>query len=82
VFKDISKPNVKETELWFYNIHTKYHRKSPPEKLLEEYPTVPRSALEHPSELTAYLLSEPHKYHDLPMFKKLIDLVGHLSIAP
>jgi hypothetical protein len=82
IFKDISKPNVRETEIWFYNIHTKYHRKSPPETLQLEYPSVPPSAFEHPCELTAYLLSEPDKYQDLPMFKKLIDLVGHVSISP
>lgn len=81
IFRDISSPNVKEVDIWFYNIRTHYHRKSPPESLVAEYPMVPPSAFEHPRELTAYLLSEPDRYATLPMFKKLIELVGHLSIV-
>lgn len=82
IFKDISKPNLNETEVWFYDITSKYHHKSVPEVLRKEFPSVPPSAYEHPRELCAYLLSEPHKYGDSPGFAKLIQLVGQISVLP
>lgn len=82
VFKDISKPNLAETHIWFYNIHSKRHVTSVPEKLLHEFPSVPPSAYEHPRELTAYLLSDSDKYADSPGFRTLFRLVGYVSIAP
>lgn len=82
IFKDISKPILTETVVWFYNIHTKRHSTSVPEELLQAFPSVPPSAYEHPRELTAYVLSEPQKYTDSPGFRKLFPLVGYVSIAP
>lgn len=82
IFKDISKPHVTEIEVWFYNIHSKYHYKTVPDVLAKAFPSVPPTAYEHPRELTAYLLSEPHKYMEAPGFLKLIHLVGYLSMNP
>jgi hypothetical protein len=82
IFKDISKPSLTETEVWFYNIHSKYHSKSVPDVIRKEFPSVPSAAYEHPRELCAYLLSEPHKYSDSPGFAKLIGLVGQIAISP
>lgn len=82
LFKDISKPILTETTVWFYNIHTRRHSTSIPDDLLKAFPSVPPSAYEHPRELTAYVLSEPQKYADSPGFRKLFQLVGYVSIAP
>lgn len=82
LFKDISKPNLTETVVWFYNIQTQRHITSVPEKLINDFPSVPASAYEHPRELTAYVLSDPKKYADAPGFRTLFRLMGYLSISP
>jgi hypothetical protein len=80
IFKDISKPNVADVEIWFYNPHKQYHIKRIPESLQSYIPDLPPSAYEHPRELTAYMLSEPEKYKDSTGYKHLIESIGHISV--
>jgi len=82
IFKDISKPNVAEVEIWFYNPKLQYHIKRVPDVLLSYFPDLPPAAYEHPRELTAYMLSEPDKYKNMRGFKHLIESIGELSIIP
>jgi len=82
IFKDIMRPNMTEVTIWFYNPSSNYHKKMIPDDLVSEFPSVPHSAYEHPRELSAYLLSEPTKYATSVGFKKLITLIGHISITP
>lgn len=82
IFKDITHPNMREVEIWFYDVQSRYHRKTVPESLEKMFPDVPASAYEHPRELCAYLLSEPHRYEISPGFQKLITLVGQRSLPP
>jgi hypothetical protein len=53
-----------------------------PDDLVTEFPSVPDSAYEHPRELSAYLLSEPTLYANSNGFKKLLVLIGNISITP
>jgi len=82
IFKDISKPNVAEVEIWFYNPKLQYHVKRVPEVLLSYFPDLPAAAYEHPRELTAYVLSEPGKYKNMRGFKHLIESIGEISVMP
>jgi hypothetical protein len=80
IFNDITRPNVNQVEIWFYNPNKQYHIKTVPPELSSYFPNLPPSAYEHPRELTAYLLSEPEKYEDSNGYKKLLDEIGHISI--
>lgn len=80
IFKNISKPNVSDVEIWFYNIKKNYHIKRIPEEILNYYPGLPATGYEHPREITAYMLSEPDRYRDSPGFKDLIESIGEISI--
>lgn len=80
IFKDISKPNVSEVEIWFYNPILQHHVKRVPDELLIFYPDLPQAAYEHPRELSAYMLSEPNKYKNTKGFKRLIESIGEISI--
>jgi hypothetical protein len=82
IFKDISKPNVAEVEIWFYNPKLQYHIKRVPDELSLYFPDLPPAAYEHPRELTAYMLSEPEKYKNTTGFKQLIESIGEISIMP
>jgi hypothetical protein len=80
VFRDISRPNVADVEIWFYNPQKQYHSKTVPSEISSYYPNLPHSAYEHPRELSAYMLSEPEKYEDSKGFKDLIETIGVISI--
>jgi hypothetical protein len=80
IFKDISKPNVSQVEIWFYNVEKKYHVKQIPSEIVSFFPNLPESAYEHPREITAYILSEPNRYYSSLSFKELIELLGDISI--
>lgn len=81
IFKDISRPNVADVEIWFYNPQKQYHSKTVPSEISEYYPNLPHSAYEHPRELSAYMLSEPEKYDGSKGFKDLIESIGVISIT-
>ncbi len=67
--------------MWFYNVEYKTFQKEIPKDLLKYYPSnLSKIAYEHPREITAYLLAENKKYHDEPILKKLIELLGHTAI--
>jgi hypothetical protein len=80
IFKDITHPSMKDTEIWFYQPYEKYHIKNIPSELKAQFPTLPLSAYEHPRELTAYALSEPDAHRGTPGFRILLGAVGQLSI--
>lgn len=80
IFKDITRPNVADVEIWFYNVEKQYHIKRIPESIQSYYPNLPPSAYEHPREITAYMLSEPEKYKSSNGFKRLIESIGQVSI--
>ena len=62
--------------MWFYNPTTGHHIRNVPVELEKLYPGVTPGALEHPRELTAYLLAEPAKYGLLPGFITLVEVLG------
>ena len=80
VFKDITRPNVSDIEIWFYNPEKQYHIKRVPPELAAYFPNLPPNAYEHPREMTAYMLSEPNKYRESQGFKHLIESIGQVSI--
>lgn len=80
IFKDISRPNVADVEIWFYNPVKQYHIKRVPESLQSYIPGLPPSAYEHPREITAYMLAEPDKYKQSLGFKHLVESIGEISI--
>jgi hypothetical protein len=81
IFKDITRPNVSQVEIWFYDTEKSYHITYIPTKLKLLFPNLPISAYEHPRELTAYLLSDPFKYRNSPGFIHLIKLIGQTAIS-
>ena len=80
IFKDISRPNVADVEIWFYNVQKQYHIKRVPEEISSYFPGLPPTAYEHPREITAYMLSEPDKYRSSQGFKHLIESIGEISV--
>lgn len=81
IFKDISRPNVSDVEIWFYNPQRQYHIKRVPDEISSYFPNLPPTAYEHPREITAYMLSEPNKYNQSQGFKHLIESIGEISIV-
>ncbi len=73
IFGDISNPKIGEVDVWFYNPEKRIRTRNIPGELLSYYSdSLPSVAFEHPRELSAYLLSEPHKYENSRCFKDLI----------
>lgn len=68
IFNDIRSPLLTEADIWFYHVNG-YHVKTIPSELEVEF--LPKSAYEHPREMTAYIISEPHKYYGTAVYKKL-----------
>ena len=79
IFRDISLPSLSDVDIWFYHIKEGRHVKQIPIEM--EIPGLPKSAYEHPREMTAYLLADHSMYHDSPAFKTLLSSVGHLAIS-
>lgn len=80
IFRDISRPNVGEVDIWFYDVLNRYHVKSVPNELLSFWPDLPPSAYEHPRELTAYLLADAASYPHSPALQKLVEMLGQIAI--
>lgn len=80
IFRDISKPNVGEVDIWFYDVSNKFHVKNVPSELLSFWPDLPASAYEHPRELTAYLLADASSYPHSPALQKLVELLGQIAL--
>jgi hypothetical protein len=81
IFRDISKPNVSEVDIWFYDALNTYHVKSVPNELLSFWPDLPSSAYEHPRELTAYLLSDASSYPHSPALRTVVELLGQIALS-
>ena len=79
IFQDISLPSLSDVDIWFYHIKDGRHVKQIPREI--EIAGLPKSAYEHPREITAYLLADHDMYHDAPAFKTLLSSVGHLAIS-
>jgi hypothetical protein len=80
IFNDISRPNMTDVTIWFYNPSMRTHIRSVPSEISSYFPNLPPSAYEHPREITAYMLAEPEKYKTFPGFIHLIESIGHISI--
>jgi len=81
IFRDITRPNVGQVDIWFYNSSRGYHTREIPAEISEVYVDLPASAYEHPRELTAYILSEPKLYVNSLGYKKIVELLGHISVS-
>jgi hypothetical protein len=79
IFRDISLPSMSDVDIWFYHVKEGRHVKQIPTEM--EIPSLPKSAYEHPREMTAYLLADHNLYHDSPVLKTLLSLIGHLAIS-
>ena len=80
IFRDISKPNVGEVDVWFYDIKHEYHTKNVPSDLAAFWPDLPPSAYEHPRELAAYVLSDPAVYPRSPALQQLVTMLGNIAL--
>lgn len=80
IFKDSTRPDIKEIDIWFYHVTNRYHVKTIPSELASFCPNLPSSAYEHPRELAAYVLAEPDLYKETPIFQALLKGMGHLAI--
>jgi hypothetical protein len=79
IFRDITLPSMTDIDIWFYHTKKGHHVKQIPNEM--EIPGLPKSAYEHPREMTAYLLADHHAYHDSPVLKNLLSSIGHLAIS-
>lgn len=79
IFMDITHPSMSECEVWFYNING-YHVRNIPKELSSYFEGLHNIALEHPREITAYMLAEPKKFRTSPAFKDLIKAIGYTAI--
>jgi len=80
VFTDITHPSINQIEVWFYNPHIEYYAKNIPDDLSSYFTDLNMVALEHPREITAYMLAEPDKFRHSPAFKDLIKAMGNNAI--
>ena len=78
VFRDIQLPSMSDVDIWFYHKEG-YHVQQIPHGM--EISGLPKSAYEHPREITAYLLADHNMYHDSPVLKSLLSSIGHLAIS-
>ena len=80
IFKDITNPSINHVDIWFYNPNIEYYIKRIPEELSSYFTDLRDVELEHPREITAYMLSEPDRFYSSPAFKDLLKAVGNNSI--
>jgi hypothetical protein len=80
VFNNITQPKVNDVQIWFYNPEKGYHTRQIPDEFLTYYTNLNGVSLEHPREITAYMLSEHERFKDTPAFKFLIELLGNTAI--
>lgn len=78
IFLNITNPDLKNTEVWFYNVNG-YHTRMIPDEF-SDYTNLDNIAFEHPREITAYMLAEPAKFSSSNAFKKLISILGNTAI--
>ncbi len=63
IFLNVSKPNLRECSIWFYNIQTQTFIKTIPDAFSAfRSLSVPLSAYEHPREMSAYIIQNFSKY--------------------
>jgi hypothetical protein len=82
IFDHLTAPHIKETSVWFYHVGKEHHIKQIPQDLYALAPDLPAHAWEHPREMAAYLLSDPKTHQHAPLFQKLIEDMGNISIHP
>ena len=81
IFRDITHPKIGEVDIWFYNPRKNIYVKKIPDEISSYFGNIPNVSLEHPREITAYMLSEHEKYGDCDAFRHLIDSIGNISIV-
>jgi len=79
IFMDIMNPSISNVEVWFYNPKG-YHTRMIPDELSYYYSGLRNIELEHPREITAYMLSEHTKCKESIAFNDLIKAIGHTAI--
>jgi hypothetical protein len=81
IFTHSTHPVLSEVEIWFYNPKERRHIKSIPYDIIEIFSNrLPASAYENPREITAYMLSDPELYMNVPAFKRLVVMLGHSAV--
>lgn len=79
IFRDITLPSMSDVDIWFYHTKDGRHVKQIPSEM--KIPNLPKSAYEHPREMSAYILADHNVYHDSPFLKSLLSSIGHLAIS-
>jgi hypothetical protein len=79
IFRDITLPSMSDVDIWFYHTKDGRHVKQIPSEM--EISGLPKSAYEHPREMTAYVLADHNMYHDSLFLKNLLSSIGHLAIS-
>jgi hypothetical protein len=79
IFRDITLPSVSDVDIWFYHTKDGRHVRQIPSEM--EIAGLPKSAYEHPREMSAYVLADHSAYHDSPFLKGLLSSIGHLAIS-
>jgi hypothetical protein len=74
IFLNIMNPSMDQCEVWFYNI-SGYYTRLIPDELATYYTGLDNIELEHPREITAYMLSEHQKFSS-PGYNDLITAIG------
>jgi hypothetical protein len=80
IFRDLTRPDVTEVDIWFYHVSLKYHVKSTPKEMENVYGELSWSAYEHPREIAAYLLSDPDRYGNCSGFHELVRVIGATAL--
>ncbi len=79
VFENITQPNLRDTAVLFYNVHSGYHARTMPRDLREFFSErLSASAFEHPYEMVAYILTE-EEGRSTEAYKRLIGEIGKMA---
>lgn len=81
IFSDITKPDVSQVMIWFYNPHKNKRVHEIPPEILTYFGDLPKVAFEHPREITAYMLSDYEQYKENLACKKLLEEIGFISVV-
>lgn len=81
IFSDITKPDISQVIIWFYNPHKKQRVQEIPPEILTYFGDLPKVAFEHPREITAYMLADYEQHKETVACKRLLEEIGHISVV-
>jgi hypothetical protein len=81
LFRDVVSPDLREADVWFYDVRDGRRTRTVPAGLLEWFPSLPPSAYEHPRELAAYTLAAPERYQGTKGFQVLVEHLGQGAVV-